>query len=139
MSSVNGTFKVLLPALLAAGFMVSCAAQRGEFAFRKNMEDGYHKAVSRPEFSTTDKVKWVYVLQKLKKDRALGVIVLKKELVWVEINARMETMTPRNRVIYGEINDYEEGDYRIIITEKNKKLDEIEFIIYQDKDDLTYR
>lgn len=139
MRSITGTYKVLLPVLLAAQFMVSCAVQRGEFAFRKNLEDSYHKPVSRPEFSTTDKVKWAYVLSKVKKERALGVVVLKKELVWVEINARMETLTPRNRVIYGEINDYEAGDYRIIITEKNKKLDEIEFIIYQDKDDLTYR
>jgi len=118
---------------------LACGADKGEFAFKKITDDHYRRVKGGLEFSVEDTVKWVYTFPALKKERNVGVVVLKKELVWVDIESRPERLSPGKNIIYGDTRDFDEGTYRIVITEKNKKLDEIEFQVYREHDDLRYR
>ncbi len=60
---------------------------------------------------------------------------MKKELVWVDVNVRTERIDPLQKVIYGTIEGLEKGNYRLIMAEKGKILDEMEFIVLNELDD----
>ncbi len=122
---------VVVSALILPG----CGKLKGQFGFRTMIDDRYQKVTGVPEFKKSDRVDWVYVFNAVKGPRTIGVFVMKKELVWVEMIKDTRQIRPGNNILYGTIENYDEGRYKILLTENNSQIDEKEFIVYDSEED----
>ncbi len=116
-----------------------CVKLKGEFAFKKLFEDQYKKMDDPLEFEKSEKINWVYVFNDVKGVRSIGVALLKKEIVWVDISNKTEQISGLNKVIYGKIENLSEGNYKIILSQANELIAEREFVIYTDTEDYYNR
>ncbi len=119
---------------LIAFFAVGCGKLKGEFAFKSFGEDTYKRVGEVPEFEQSELINWVFIFKKLTDRHQIGVTLLKKELVWIDINTRSENITLTKKIIYGEIQNFEEGRYRILLSKEGAVVAEKEFIIFRDED-----
>lgn len=124
-------FSVILITLIISG----CTKIKGEFAYKKLIEDKYKRADGLLEFDKNEKVNWVYVFKDLKDIYNINVTLLKKELVWVDIANRTEKISRSNNIIYGIIENLTDGTYKIIISHSDKLIDEKEFVIYSEQEE----
>lgn len=124
-------FSVILITLIISG----CTKIKGEFAYKKLIEDKYKRADSLLEFDKNEKINWVYVFKDLKDIYNINVTLLKKELVWVDIANRTEKISRSNNIIYGIIENLSDGTYKIIISHSDKLIDEKEFVIYSEQEE----
>lgn len=109
-----------------------CGGLKGEFAFRKPPEDIYKKVEGVPEFSAGDVVDWVYAVPEVSGSHVVGIALMKKEMVWVDVSVRTENLNETQKVIYGRIENLQKGSYRIVLAENGKIIEEKEFMIYDD-------
>ncbi len=126
-----GMAAVVVSALVLPG----CGKLKGQFGFRTMIDDRYQKVAGVPEFKKSDRVDWVYVFNAVKGPHVIGVFVMKKELVWVEMVKDTRQVRPGNNILYGTIENYDEGRYKILLTENNSPVDEKEFIVYDSEED----
>jgi len=119
-------------ALCVALLTVSCGSLKGEFAMRKAPDDTYRKIHGSPEFAMDDEIQWVYSIAAVRSTGTVGVLLMKKEIVWVEVSHRNESVNPQNRVVYGIISGLPEGHYRLVLNNINKgrMIDELYFSVY---------
>jgi hypothetical protein len=125
----------LLLALVALSF--SCGV-KGEFGFRKFGDDTYHRIEATPEFASDDAVDWVFKLDKKYKDKDIGVVLQKKELVWVEVYTRSQHISLADSAIYGTIKDLQPGEYQLVLTlvkDDNSLIDSKGFVIYEKEEE----
>lgn len=117
--------------------LFACAKQPGSFGFKHYLEDSYRTASRMPEFPADAKYQWSYVFNQPAPQYKVGVILQKKELVWVEVNSRALVPDPSQPVIYGDIEGLEPGEYEIVLTEvgKSKLIDHCFFRVYRDDDE----
>ena len=121
--------------------LLSCGKLKGEFAFQNPGEKGYKVNQSRYEFNSSKEVNWIYQFDSVPGSRIkLGVIILKKELGWIDILTTTDYIDPLKSIVYGTLKEYEPGDYKIVLVEPtsegNKTIDEIEVYIYSDEEVL---
>ncbi|PKL17390.1 MAG: hypothetical protein CVV49_11280 [Spirochaetae bacterium HGW-Spirochaetae-5] len=121
--------------------ILSCGKLKGEFAFQNPGEKGYKINQSRFEFNSSESVNWIYKFDSTPGSRVeLGVIILKKELGWIDILTTTDYIDSMKNIVYGTLKDYEPGDYKIVLVEPtsegNKTIDEIEIYIYSDEEVL---
>ena len=90
--------------------------------------DGYRRLDPGAEFSINDKIYWIYTFPKSKDVRKLGIVVQKKETVWVDVYKDKSTVLPASGIYYGEIDSLEEGRYRISVM----LLDGLDYKFYDD-------
>jgi hypothetical protein len=109
-----------------------CIKLRGEFAFKKFIDDQYKKMDGPLEFEKSEKINWVYIFKDVRGVQNIGVTLLKKEIVWVDISNKAEQISGLNKVIYGKLENLSDGNYKIILSQANKVIDEREFVIYSD-------
>jgi hypothetical protein len=118
--------------------LLSCGRPSGEFAFKLPEDKGYKKPAVLPEFNSSDEVNWIYSFSSIRGHLKAGVILLKKELVWVDVLSYSDYADSEKTILYGKIQGLDPGDYRLMITEiledEQKVLDEIEFYIFTDDD-----
>lgn len=124
-------FSVILITLIISG----CTKIKGEFAYKKLIEDKYKRADGLLEFDKNEKINWVYVFKELKDIYNINVTLLKKELVWVDIANRTEKISRSNNIIYGIIENLSDGTYKIIFSHSDKLIDEKEFVIYSEQEE----
>jgi len=127
---------VLIPVL----FAVSCSKSKGDFAFKRFHDGTFKKISSIPEFSSDEEIKWIYRFRKKTGNQKIGVIIQKKEVVWVDIFTGIESISPTYSIINGIIKELKPGDYKIILSDMTdgtdiELIDEKEFIIYNKDDD----
>ncbi len=134
---MNAWRRVVLLAVFSASVLLvsGCGGLKGEFAVKRPFSDEYRRVTGIPEFSAAERVAWVYVFSKVTEEHTIGVILMKKELVWVDVSTRTERIDVMQKVIYGVIEGLEKGRYRQLITEKGKILGEMEFLVYSETDD----
>lgn len=125
---------IIIMLSLCFGF-TGCSGLKGEFGFKTFKEDVYKKFKENPEFNKNQEIQWVYSFKKVTEPHQVGVTLLKKELVWVEINSRAENINKTNTIIYGKIFGFDEGLYKLEITESGKLIEEKEFSVYSDEED----
>lgn len=116
----------------------SCGGQKGEFAVKKNFDENYRRVSGILEFSVKDRVAWVYHLKKKGNKLSIGIIIMKKEIVWVEIKSTSQRLDIENRTIYGTIASFPSGEYKVVLTDinnDNSLIGEMPFYIYDDEDD----
>ena len=131
-------FSVIILCLL---FFVSCGKLKGEFAFQAPEDKTYKRNPGRLEFDSGQEIKWIYSFTSIPMGRTkLGVIILKKELGWVDILTTSDYIDSLKKVVYGTLKELEPGDYKIVLVELtsdgNKKIDEKEVYIYSDEEIL---
>ena len=111
-----------------------CGKLEGEFAFREIGNKAYRMVSGVPEFAESDRIEWVFRFKEIVEKHNIGIILLKKELVWVDIHTRIEIINEKKNLIYGTIEKLEKGNYKILITEKETIIGEKEFVIYSESD-----
>jgi hypothetical protein len=116
--------------ITAAIILSGCLKQKGEFAFKKFVDDKYRTIDRLPEFEKDEKINWVYVFKEVRGPLSIVVTLFKKELVWVDISSRAENLSVTNKIIYGTIRDLSDGSYKIVLSSANNIIDEIEFAIF---------
>ncbi len=115
-----------------------CSKPLGKFAFKYPGDKGYTVNPRRYEFDCNKKLLWIYTFDNLSDKLDLGIVIMKKELFWVEVMARRDYVNPGKRVVYGTMENYPPGDYRIIILErgeeKSRTIDECSIYLFSDSD-----
>ncbi len=124
--------------------VLSCMGPKGVFAVKFPGEDVYRRVDTPLEVPHDREVSWIYSFDR-GTDTRIGVIIQKKEIVWVEIMSRMVRIEPGNQVIYGSIKDLEPGTYQILLTrlaDENEIIDSFDFFVYaredEEEDFVTY-
>ena len=105
-----------------------CSKDKGEFAYKFADMDGYRRLDPGAEFSINDKIYWIYKFPQSKEVRKLGIVVQKKETVWVDVYKDKAAVLPASGIYYGEIDSLEEGRYRISVM----LLDGLDYKFYDD-------
>lgn len=132
---------ITLPlALILLLTVFSCGKPKGEFAFKLPEDKGYRKVIKNPEFDSEVEVDWIYTFDSFRGRMNLGVIILKRELLWVDILAYTDYADSEKRIVYGKLKGLEPGDYRLMITEitdsEQNTIDEVYFYIYSDREEM---
>jgi len=120
---------------------LACGKIKGEFAFQTPLDKSYKIKQERLEFNVSDEIKWVYKITTApSKKTKLGIIIMKKELGWVDIISMPDYVDELKSIVYGTIKDFEPGDYRIVITEITDDetiiIDKCDFYLFSDEEEL---
>jgi hypothetical protein len=118
-----------------------CQKLQGEFAFKQSEDKAYKLLYNKLEFSASEEVDWIYKFNFIVSKRLdISVIILKKEIGWIDILTVSDYIDPSKNIIYGKLKDFEPGDYKIVLVQtvsgKNKIIDEVEIYLYSDEDVL---
>lgn len=127
-------WKIALFTCMVLMLSPGCKKLEGEFGFKAPFDDVYKKIAGVPEFREGDKREWTFVFREFTGTRDIGVFIMKKELVWVEVTHFMEKVRQEDRVIRGTIEDLREGRYKIAIVHKSDLVAEKEFLVYSDEE-----
>ncbi len=114
--------------------IVSCSKETGSFAFKNNNDDRYIIKDGLCEFNQDEKVNWAFCFTKVSKQKKIGVVVLKKEKVWIDVDSFYDTVYKDKPCIYGHIENYEAGTYKILIVDTGNEIAEKEFVIYNENE-----
>jgi hypothetical protein len=117
-----------------------CGKLKGQFAFQTPDDKCYKIKEAKLEFDSSQEIKWVYTFNSNPSERVkLGVIILKKELGWIDILTTSDHIDARKNILYGTLKELDPGDYKLVITEitidGNRKVDEVEFYLYSDEEE----
>ncbi len=134
MKGMSRFISVIFVSLL---FTFSCGKPSGEFAFQAPFDKSYKKNQDRLEFDSSQEIKWIYKFKDtIRKRTKLGVIIMKKELGWVDVFAMPEYIDEIKNIVYGTIKDFEPGEYKIVITKITEDetiiLDQCAFYLFSD-------
>jgi hypothetical protein len=126
--------------LLVAALMIalSCTKANSDFAFKGFHDDTYRKIQGTPEFSGDEEIRWVYVFGKVFGVLDIGIVYLKKELVWVEMRSEIVKIDQASRTVYGTIKDFPPGKYQIVLTDvrnQNREMARKDFIVFEREED----
>ena len=111
---------------------------KGDFGFKKFGDETYHRIDGTPEFASDEAIDWVFRLSRKYGERDIGIVLQKKELVWVEISTRSQRITTADRALYGTIKDLQPGEYKLVLTlvkSDNELIDSKNFIVYEKEGD----
>ncbi len=126
--------------LLAVALPLSCGKLKGEFSFRMPGDQGYKRNLARCEFNAASTVEWMYSFESVSKRVSIGVIILKKELGWIDILTSQDYVDEVKITVLGKLSGLEPGDYKLVLTEMtaagSRTIDELEFYIYSDEEPL---
>jgi hypothetical protein len=117
---------------------LSCGGVKGEFGFKRFGDDTYHRLDGAPEFASDEEIAWVFKLAKKYSERDIGVLIQKKELVWVEVSSRNQHITETDKAVYGTIKDLQPGEYKLVLTlvkDDNSLIDSKDFSVYEREED----
>lgn len=130
----------LLILLIVTLALTSCSKLRGEFGFRYAEDKGYKRNMTRYEFDASKEVQWIYQFGSVGSRASIGVILLKKEIGWVDIVTSQDYVDEVKHIVYGTLKELEPGDYKLVLTEVtqsgNRQIDECEFYLYSDAEPL---
>jgi hypothetical protein len=121
--------------ILTVFLIIGCGRLKGEFAFKRSFQDAYRRIDGPLNFEINETIHWVYIFNTVNKVYNINITLLKKELVWVDINSRMEMISESNKIIYGTIENLDIGTYKIILNYENNMIDEREFVIFSEEEE----
>ncbi len=113
----------------------SCGGIKGEFAIKHLSDDYYKKINGSLEVRKNSELAWIFKIKRPPENRNIGIIYLKKELMWVEIYKTSYTVNKTNNIIYGNFSNFSDGEYQLVLTDvsfKNAVIDTLPFTIYSD-------
>ena len=116
----------------------ACSQSKGDFAFKGFQDDTFKRTAGAPEFPGNEEVRWIFLFKKKYNARDIGIVYLKKELVWVEVFTDTAKITLASNIVYGTIKSLQPGEYRIVLTDlinNNEEIARKEFSIYEKEED----
>ncbi len=113
-------------------FLCSCDKVEGQFAYKSMEMDMYRKFPSGMEFNAAEKINWIFNIKKVSAERKVGVVLLKKELTWIDIDKYMYTVNMFQTKVYGEFVNLPAGEYKIVLLNNNFLISSVEFKIYEE-------
>ena len=118
-------------------FALSCGKANGQFGFKTEFDDIFRRPLRMPEIDTNKKTEWVYSFDSDFSRRDINIIIMKKELGWIEIAAYKDYVGMGKRTIGGVIEEYEPGLYRIQLVDslRKKTIDSIVFTVYSENEE----
>ena len=122
----------VLSIIFLAVILSGCGKIKGTFAYKTRDMDMYRLWAYNMEFDSDERVDWVFKIDDIDKERYVGVVTLKKEVGWIDIDNYTATITPFGPNVYGQFQNLEPGSYKIALVEKGRLIDEIEFIVYDE-------
>ncbi len=129
-------FKMIFVFALALMLVLpGCRRLSGDFGFKTFMDDTYRKVPGIPEIKKSETVDWVFVFNDLTSKQTINVFIMKKELIWVEVWRDTVKINKTKSIIYGKIENMDEGNYKLVISKDKSIISEKDFIIYSDEDD----
>ncbi len=129
--------KVIL-ILFLIPFLISCGRLKGEFSVKYPLDETYRRIHRKPEIRNDQTVKWIYRFKTMPDKLTVGVVVMKKEALWIDYSSYRETVSGTSPILYGQIKNYPPGEYRIVITDflkENKIIDDLYLQVYSDLED----
>ena len=127
------TAAVLLLCAFAALF--SCGKLTGQFAWKTAEMDAYRQMPDDMEFSSDKPVDWVFAFDRVSGVRYIYVVLQKKELVWVDIKKETIETDKTSPFVHGRVENLEPGEYQIVLAEKDKRIADKRFVVYDPEDD----
>lgn len=98
------------------------------------MDDSFRKVQHPLEIREGEEVEWVFAFKNASgKQKRIGIILMKKNVVWAEVFTMSENINFEKKTISGRIKDLSEGEYKIVLTEvskENRLISELEFSVY---------
>ena len=70
---------------------LACGLSKGQFAYKTFGSDVYKKMPFALEIDAAKPIDWAYTYSSIRGVHQVGVTLQKKELVWVEVETRIET------------------------------------------------
>jgi hypothetical protein len=126
--------KITISALIFSCLIFfSCSKIDGFFSFKKFQDTSFKKYSIHKEFSQNESVRWMFTASKVSTPVSIGVLLMKKELIWVTVSSRKDLLHLKKQRVYGDIKDLEPGSYKILITDiknKNSVVGQCNFKIY---------
>jgi hypothetical protein len=95
--------------LLCLAGLWQCSPVSGIFGYRLPGMDTFRRFDNDMQFSDAQPVEWTFVADKAADPRYVGVIILKKEVVWVEVFKEVRMINAANKAVFGRIEGYEPG------------------------------
>lgn len=123
--------------LLFLTLMLACGGIKGTFAVKTILEDTYRKVPDILEVEQGKELQWIYRFDRVPSGATIGIVLLKKEISWVDVNTTSETLPGKKNIIYGNISRLPRGKYRIVLTnvaKGNAIIDELAFTVYSDEE-----
>lgn len=117
-------------------FLIACGKLEGEFSIKKDGDEAYKKIIRGLELAPGEKINWIFRFRRVVGRNKIGVLVLKKEVVWVDIKKWIDYVNWEKEIVYGVIENLPPGKYRIDITdieENNRAIANLVFMIYPDE------
>jgi len=109
---------------------VSCLGMKGTFAYRTYQHETYVKMSDGMEIPEGETFDWVYRTDSFWGDGTVGIVLQEKQIVWVDIainRQKVDKLTPH---VYGSVGLLTPGEYKIVLVDKKKLIDEISFTVY---------
>lgn len=132
MKTITMLNKKILSIIFIVIVLSGCGKLKGTFAYKTIDMDMYRLWNYDMEFDRDDKIDWVFKINEIDKERYVGVVMLKKEVGWIDIDKYTATITPFAPNVYGEFQNLEPGNYKVTLVEQGMLIDEVEFIVYDD-------
>jgi hypothetical protein len=118
--------------------LISCGKMQGRFAVKTITDENYRAVNENLEIEKGTELKWIYKFKNVSSRYAIGIILVKKELFWVEVKNGSDYVERKKNIISGTIDRLPVGEYKIILTDlakKNRLIDEMQFVVYSDRVD----
>jgi len=130
----RGITKVLVLTALLLFLSWGCGKLQGDFGFKSPFEESFRKVPGVPEINGGEPKQWTFVFKDLTDAHEIGVFIMKKEVVWVEVTHFTKKVNREGNVIHGVIEGFPEGRYKIVLVEKKELIAEKEFLVYNDEE-----
>ena len=127
--------RLFVALIILMSMMAGCSNSSGKFAYRTVGMDSYRNMTEGIEFQSDAKIDWLYHFPSVFGKKNVGVIILKHELIWVEVRKDIQTVDKLKPQVWGTIENLEPGEYKIVLAEKNELIAETIFNIYESPDD----
>lgn len=127
------TAAVILLCMCAAIF--SCGKLSGQFAWKTADMDAYRQMSDDMEFASDKPVDWVFAFDSVRGIRYIHVVLQKKELVWVDIKKETIEVEKTSPFVHGSIGKLEPGEYQIVLAEKEKRIADKRFVVYDPEEE----
>ncbi len=127
----------IVPALIIAAVMAvagACGVPGGSFGMKGPLDEKYRRVDGSPELMEGEEKQWVYMFNSAPSPMQLGIVCMKKEIVWVDIRTDSEKLDGNKKAVFGELRDLSPGDYRLVLTDVKKRnsiVASLEFSVYE--------
>jgi hypothetical protein len=126
---ITRSSSALFLALCISIFIPGCFGLDGQFAYKTLEMDSYRSMTDDMEFPSDGYFDWTFAFSSIGRKK-IGIVIVKHELIWIEQKKDIQMTEKKRPYVWGRIEHFEPGEYKIMITYNNTLVAEKPFIIY---------